>query len=304
MSVDQIAAVNVASNVAQTLNMPVQNNVQNLAVSLNAKNELAQTATTFITKPQIVQQNTGRRGIIQYTVVPGDTVQVIAAKFGIAEDSVRWANNLTTDSVAPGSVMSIPGTTGVVYTVKAGDTAPSLAAKYKSDADRILSYNDLEIAGILPGQRIVIPDGVLPENERPGYVAPSTSYYSSSVSSVSVTSSRVGSFSGNGYAYGYCTWYAYNRRAELGKPIGGNWGNAVTWDEYARADGFSVNNSPQAGDVFQTDGGYSGLGHVGVVERVNADGSIYVSEMNYAGWNVISNRTIPASQLGSYDFIH
>jgi surface antigen len=266
---------------------------------LNAKTDLAQTASTFITKPQIVQQDSGRRGVINYIVVGGENVPAVAAKFGISEDSVRWANNLTNDTLTPGKVLLIPGVTGVIYTVKAGDTADTLASKYKGDADRILGYNDLEITGVQPGQRIVIPDGVLPDAERPGYHA-TTTYSSAS----SVSTARVGAFGGNGYAYGYCTWYAYNRRAEIGKPIGGNWGNAVSWASYARQDGFSVDKNPQAGDVFQIGGGWGGLGHVGVVERVNDDGSVYVSEMNYAGWNVISYRTIPASQVGSYNFIH
>jgi surface antigen len=29
-----------------------------------------------------------------------------------------------------------------------------------------------------------------------------------------------------------------------------------------------------------------------------------VSDMNYAGWNVISTRTVPASSVGTYNFIH
>lgn len=299
-SVDQIAAANVASSVAQTLNLAVQDNVQNLAVSLNAKTELAQTATTFLSKPQIVQQDSNRRGITQYVSVDGDTVQSVAAKFAISEDTVRWANNLTSDNIGGGKTLQIPGTTGIVYTTKAGDTAPDLANKYKADADRILTYNDLEISGLQPGQKIVIPDGILPDNERPGYRPVSSSYNGG----ISVSSTRVGAYGGNGYAYGYCTWYAYNRRAQLGRPIGGNWGNAVSWASYARADGFRVDKSPEAGAVFQIGGGWGGLGHVGVVERVNDDGSIYVSEMNYAGWNVVSNRTIPASQVGEYNYIH
>lgn len=299
-SVDQIAAANVASSVAKTLNLSVQDNVQNLAVSLNAKTELAQTATTFLSKPQIVQENNNRKGVLQYTAQPGDTVRSVAATFGISEDSVRWANNLTSDAIPAGKALQLPGITGVIYTVKAGDDIAGLAAKYHADGDRIISFNDLEISGLQPGQRIIIPDGILPENERPGYRPPSSSYGGS----VSVSSSRVGSYSGNGYAYGYCTWYAYNRRAQLGRPIGGNWGNAVTWASYARADGFNVNKTPAPGAVFQIGGGWGGLGHVGVVERVNDDGSIYVSEMNYAGWNVVSNRTIPASQVGTYNYIH
>lgn len=296
-SVDQIAAANVASSVAQTLNLSVQDNVQNLAVSLNAKTDLAQTATTFITKPQIVQQDSGRRGISQYTVQAGENVPAVAAKFGISEDSVRWSNNLTSDTLNPGKVIEIPGVTGITYTVKAGDSAESLASKYKADADRILGYNDLEVSGLQVGKKIVIPDGILPDNERPGYRNTATSYNGGT----SVSSSRIGSYAGNGYAYGYCTWYAYNKRAQIGKPIG-NWGNAVTWARYAQQDGFAVDKNPRAGDVFQVGGGWGGLGHVGVVERVNDDGSIYVSEMNYAGWNVISYRTI--TDVGSYNYIH
>ncbi len=298
ITVDQIAAANVASSVAQTLDLSVQDNVQNLAVSLNATTELAQTTTTFISKPQIVQQDTGRRGVIGYATVGGDSVKSVAQKFGISEDSVRWGNNLTTDTLTPGKVLLIPGVTGVIYTVKAGDTAATLATKYKADAERILSYNDLEVSGIHAGQRIVIPDGILPENERPGYRA--TSSYGGNVS----IGSRIGSYAGNGYARGYCTAYAYDRRAQLGRPIGGNWGNAATWASYARADGFLVDKTPRAGAVFQTGGGWGGLGHVGVVERVNDDGSIDVSDMNYRGWNIVSNRNIPASQVGSYNYIH
>jgi surface antigen len=197
-------------------------------------------------------------------------------------------------------VLQIPGVTGIIYTVKAGDSAESLASKYKADADRILGYNDLEITGLQAGQKIVIPDGILPENERPGFRSTASSYNGGT----SVSSSRIGSYAGNGYAYGYCTWYAYNKRAQIGKPIGGNWGNAVSWARYAAQDGFAVDKNPRSGDVFQIGGGWGGLGHVGVVERTNDDGSIYVSEMNYAGWNVISYRTIPASQVGSYNFIH
>jgi surface antigen len=41
------------------------------------------------------------------------------------------------------------------------------------------------------------------------------------------------------------------------------------------------------------------LGHVAYVEAVNADGSWRVSEMNFVGFGVISERTIKPGQLGS-----
>lgn len=299
-SVDQIAAATVASTVAQTVDMSVQDNVQNLAVSLNAKTELAQTDSNLLSKPQIIERNSGRKGVTTYNTSTGDTVQSVASHFGVSDDTIRWANNLTVDALGAGKQILVPGTTGVLYTVKAGDTAASLADKYKADADRIVTFNDLELTGFVPGAKIIIPDGIVPANERPGYVAPSSRYNSN----ITVSTVRATIFAGNGYAYGYCTYYAYNRRAELGRPVGSNWGNAVTWASYARAAGYRVDKTPEAGAVFQVGGGWGGLGHVGVVERVNADGSVYVSEMNYAGWNVISYRTVPASQVANYNYIH
>lgn len=296
VSVDQIAAANVATSVAQTANLAVQSNVSSLSISLDTKTELAQTDASVVNKPQIVSQ-TGRKDITKYTTVAGDTLQGLAAKFGVSEDTIRWANNMTSDTLTPGKQLTMLGTTGILYTVKSGDNAAALATKYKADKDRIIAFNDLELTGFNTGQQIVIPDGILPENERPGYVAPR----SLSSSGATATGSYVTIYAGNGYAYGYCTWYAYNRRAELGRPIGSNWGNAVSWAAYAAASGFRVDHTPEAGAVLQNGGGF---GHVGIVERVNADGSILVSDMNYVGWNIISTRTISAQAATAYNYIH
>ena len=46
-----------------------------------------------------------------------------------------------------------------------------------------------------------------------------------------------------------------------------------------------------------------GYGHVAIVEAVNGDGTITISDMNYAGkLNVVSTRTISASSVSN--FIH
>jgi len=90
---------------------------------------------------------------------------------------------------------------------------------------------------------------------------------------------------------------------QLGRPIPSNLGNANTWASRARAAGYLVDRNPEPGAVFQTSSGYAG--HVGIVERVNPDGSIFVSEMNnraYGGWGKISTRTI--YNPGDYNYIH
>lgn len=75
------------------------------------------------------------------------------------------------------------------------------------------------------------------------------------------------------------------------------------WAGNAANDGYQVNNTPSVGSIMQsTPGPY---GHVAYVERVNGDGSILISEMNYTyGPYNMNYRTIPASEVSSYAFIH
>ena len=64
-----------------------------------------------------------------------------------------------------------------------------------------------------------------------------------------------------------------------------------------------IQHNATVGSIMQTTTGY--YGHVAYVERVNADGSILISEMNYANGPYNTNtRTIPASVVSSYNFIH
>jgi surface antigen len=301
-SVDQRVAADLAASTAETAGLAVASNLSNLSISLSAKAELAQADTSVLTKPQIVQVS-DLRGISSYVTVVGDTAQSVGQKFGVTADTVKWANNLSGDALTVGQTLRIPNIDGVLYTVRSGDTVDSIAQRYNTNRDRLISYNDLELGGLAPGQQIVLPGGILPVNERPGYVAPVTARSYSTGSSSSGYAGFVNA--GNRYSYGYCTWYAYNRRAELGRPIGSFWGDAVSWAYNARSAGFAVDRTPRVGAVLQVGGHVAnGYGHVAVVESVNADGSIRVSEMNYAGWNRYSVRDISASEASSYNYIH
>jgi len=92
---------------------------------------------------------------------------------------------------------------------------------------------------------------------------------------------------GNKYAWGYCTWYVYNRRPD----IGSYWGDAYSWVSSARAAGYSTGSTPVAGAI-----GAAG-NHVVYVESVSG-GNVNVSEMNYAGGlGQVHYRTVPASEF-------
>lgn len=305
-SVDDLVATNVAAGIAERAELPIATNVATLSLSLAAESQLTGSSSDVISKPQIIQPSADTREMRQYTAQAGDTAEKIAAQFGVSSNTIKWANNLTSDAVEAGKVLSIPPVDGIVYVVKAGDTVQSIAAKYQSNADRIVTFNDLELSGVAAGATIVVPGGVLPETERPGYVAPrsatSQGAYNGGFSTVNA---QVASASaGNRYAYGYCTWYAYERRAQLGRPVGSFWGNAATWASYARAAGYTVNTTPAPGAVIQNGGGY---GHVGVVESVNPGESITITDMNYAGnWNRVTSRTMSWGEAtsGWFNYIH
>ena len=113
----------------------------------------------------------------------------------------------------------------------------------------------------------------------------------------------------NGGYFGQCTYYMYNRFAQLGAPIRTTaLGNAAEWPANAAAAGYGVSSTPRAGTAIVFQGGLGGAhpvyGHVGFVERVNADGSLFISEMNVQGVNVISTRTIPASIAARATYIN
>ena len=307
-SVNEVVATSIAADVAEAANLPVATNVANLSVSLAAKNEITPSSTTTsVSKQQIVQPTGDRRELVAYVAQSGDTVDTVAARYGVSKDTIKWANNLTSDALDAGKELTIPPVDGVVYTVKDGDTVEKLAEKYKASQDRIVAFNDLELQGIAKDMKIILPGGQLPETERPGYVAPRPTWTTGTSSSSASSGNFMSGSVGNRYAYGYCTWYAYERRAAMGRPVGSFWGNANTWAAAARAQGFTVNSTPAAGAVFQTSYGGGGYGHVGIIDSVDyASGTVTYRDMNGgAGWNRIGGGTNSIAEAQSkWVFIH
>ena len=310
-SVDQLVAINAAAGVAETTQLPVAANVANLSLSLAAKSSLSQSDDSIITKPQIIQPTADSREMKTYIAVAGDTAGSIAEQFGISTQTVKWANDLSSDAIEVDRKILIPPVDGVVYTVKDGDTIASIANKYKVDQQRLIMFNDLEIDGLKNDQRLILPGGVLPETERPDYRAPvvptvqTPQFAATPSNSYTIKpSGGMGNASvGNRYAFGNCTWYAYERRAELGRPVGSFLGNANTW---AMNTSNPVGSTPQVGAVLVDRAGY--YGHVAIVEEVFGDGSIRISEMNYygggGGFNIVSGRTMSAGTAAQYQYIY
>jgi surface antigen len=316
-SVDNVVATDVAANDAAAANLPIATSVANMAVSAQVKSEFMQTDSQGTTKPELIGVGSSQnRNVTSYTVKTGDTVESLSAKFNISEDTIRWANNLTSDALIPGTSLRILPISGVLYSVKPGDTLDSIAQKYGSNKELIISYNNLEISGLLPNTAIILPSGVLPGDEQPGYVAPvevNTDYnYEYAGNGAGIDGGRTwfisyGTPDDGPYAHGNCTLYAFNRRIQLGLPVGGaggipEWGNAGSWAQGARDAGLVVNGTPSVGAIMQD------YGHVAIVEQILPNGDLSISEMNAyvpgGGYNIVSGRIVLAGDVSQYLYIH
>lgn len=262
---------------------------------------LAVAGNGFLAKPVLSEARSSgdkpKNDITEYVVKDGDTLSIIANSLGLTTDTLRWANNIDDpDSVKPGTKLLIPPTNGVLYTAQAGDTIESIASRYSGSASMIIAQNDLYGEDIKAGMRIMIPDGVGPDVVKPEpEPAPQQEEDDAPAPQPRTRVASYGGSSYNRFPYGWCTYYVASRR---NVPWSGNAGD---WYWNAQRAGYSVGRAPSAGAIMVT--GESGWGHVAYVESVSG-GSFTVSEMNYAGWGVVSRRTITTGQVPLYGFIY
>ncbi|MGM0338870.1 glucosaminidase domain-containing protein [Enterococcus sp. AZ007] len=98
------------------------------------------------------------------------------------------------------------------------------------------------------------------------------------------------------YPVGQCTWYAFNRVAQLGKQVDDFMGNGGEWAIKGKALGYEVSQKPKVGRLISFRPGVAGsdprYGHVAFVEAVGPNG-ILISEGNVYGGTTISYRVIP-----------
>lgn len=263
--------------------------VKERAVTVAAQAKLATTSESFLAKrAPIASGGVANRTVSIHTVVGGETISAIAQKYGVTSDTVLWANDLADDAVLkPGLQLTILPVNGLLHTVAGSETTEELATRYQASANFIDSFNQLEGKPLAAGQKLIIPDGVKPAPKPdPTPVARLASVAARPTAAMGFQPT----FNGNGYSFGYCTYYVASRRS-----IPGNWGNASQWYYNAIASGYAVGAVPQAGAIAQTSGGWGGYGHVAYVESVNGN-MVTISEMNYnGGWNRVSSRTVPAS---------
>ena len=234
------------------------------------------------------------RAPISYAVGAGESLDTIAARYGVTVSQIRWSNTnlIASDSVATGQQVIIPPVPGIVVTTKASDTFESLGSKYQVDPQLIIDFNRLRSSQLAAGTVLVIPGGV-----GGAFPPPPTLYQILARSGTGgsfgahVVGCCLGPYPATGFPAGWCTWYVATKRNVTWR------GDAGFWYQNAAAAGYAVGSKPKVGAIMVTWESY--LGHVAYVESVNPDGSWVVTEMNFVAFDVISTRTIKPGQLGS-----
>ncbi len=281
--------------------------LNNLTSNLIFPNQVLKVSGSSNSTSNSSRPSTNSGGGSYYTVQAGDSLSLIASKYGTTYQNIMRLNGLNNFFIYPGQKLKVSGTAsssnaasnssrpstnsggGSYYTVQAGDSLSLIASKYGTTYQKIMSLNGLNNFFIYPGQKLKVTGNA---STNSGSATTTNRGYNTPVFSHQ-----------NLYTWGQCTYHVFNRRAEIGKGISTYWWNANNWDNAAAADGYTIDNRPTVGSIAQTDVGY--YGHVMFVERVNNDGSILVSEMNYsAAPGILTYRTVPAYQVNNYRYIH
>ena len=95
---------------------------------------------------------------ITYTVKSGDTLYSIAREFNTTVDAIKTANNLTSNLLSIGEVLSIPSETGLetTYAVQRGDSLYSIAKKFGTDVNTLKELNNLTSNLLNIGQILIV----------------------------------------------------------------------------------------------------------------------------------------------------
>lgn len=98
-----------------------------------------------------------------YTVKSGDSLWIIAKRFGTTTKEIQELNNLLTTRLRIGQVLKVPGSSASpsgskqIYIVKQGDSPYLIAKKHKMSLSRLLSINRLTPrCKIYPGQQLYV----------------------------------------------------------------------------------------------------------------------------------------------------
>jgi LysM repeat protein len=114
---------------------------------------------------------------VEHIVAWGETIEIIAAEYGVSAEDIVAANNLTNpDLIRAGDVLIIPGVEAVttepgVHIVRQGETLQSIASMYGTTVEALALANGIVNTNyIWVGQRLTIPGATTSQASGQTYV--------------------------------------------------------------------------------------------------------------------------------------
>jgi len=117
----------------------------------------------------ITAQRADPPGLRAYVAAPGDTLLSIAARFGVAPQTLAYNNGLRSSTdLHPGQSLVVPPLDAAIYVVRDGDTLLGIAASFGADPDGVRTVNSVayEPEDVSPGRVLLIP---MPDGRYPGF---------------------------------------------------------------------------------------------------------------------------------------
>lgn len=275
-------------------------------------------------------------GIIQYTVQDWDTLLKIAGVFGTTVSSIKQENNLKKDALEAGQILKVSNEVdSIIYTIKDKTNVVVFANKYNLNLQDLMTLNYVqdETELFTPGQEVIINitkdkayELWLLEKPKPVIIPKATITYrptinksgkviTKAVKKSTIIASADDEGDGvdtkgtiiskwtytkkikNGFAVGYCTWYAaiispnifpYISETVQDRSFGGD---ARERCSNAKRAGLRVWSKPAVGAVIVYSRLRSSAGHVGkVINYYPEDGKMIIRDMNYLGKFVVTER--------------
>jgi len=126
---------------------------------------------------EVISQATPPPAFFTYTVQPGDSVDGIAASYGIRSEYIYWNNpevQADPDLLLVGQQIAIPSVDGIIYTVRLGDTLSDIAAYYQIDVQSVIAFapNNLSSADAITEGMVLLLPGAVPPPPPPPPPAP------------------------------------------------------------------------------------------------------------------------------------
>ena len=237
LMISTITIIALISGVSSRLNIISANDTQGLDLTSGVigRQDIFSQSGTAESISSVSEDEVDYR-IFRHKVQEGETLSQISELYGISSNSIRWANQLTSDSIKVGQVVRIPEIDGAFVKVKSGDTLESIAARNSGNIADILDLNsniiDYRNPVLTEGMEVFIPGGEIPlptPTKKPYVYAyqPRVNPAAPPATSVSIPSGTfihpLQNCGGWSWSRGYSSWH---RGADMARN-GGCWINAA-----------------------------------------------------------------------------